>query len=176
MKARPGRRTSRLEFVVALTLAALFAGWWATRFVEAQADVRILRVREVATTMRMLSRELHLQALLANRAVLSGEMSSSYGPVDMLAGHPAASARGIGQLMAKHASARQMVCAAVQLPDPARSGEPINAFECAPSELEPALRERCAARFMPPLWPGGEPTVTFLFHSARVVGQPCAVD
>ena len=68
MQARPGRRTSRLEFVVALTLAALFAGWWATRFVEAQADVRILRVREVATTMRMLSRELHLQALLANRA------------------------------------------------------------------------------------------------------------
>ena len=52
MTTRPGRRTSKLEFVVALTLVAVFAGWWATRFISAQADVRILRVREVASAMR----------------------------------------------------------------------------------------------------------------------------
>ena len=176
MRARPGRRTSKLEFVVALTLVAMFAGWWATRFLSAQADVRILRVREMATTMRMLAREIHLQAVVANQADITGTMRTAYGPVQVLDGHPTPTANGIGQLLAQHIPARQMNCAAVQMIHPARSGEAIDAFECAPSELEPAARERCAARYLAPLWPGGEPTVTFLFHSRRSVGLPCEAD
>ena len=176
MQARPGRRTSSLEFVVALALVGMFAGWWATRFVSAQADVRILRVREMAAAMRMLAREVRLQALVANQADMTGVMRTAYGPVAMLDGHPAASASGIGQLMAHHVPARQMNCGPVQLPNPARGGELVDAFECAPAELERAARERCAARYMPPLQEGGEPTVTFLFHSQRVAGLPCELD
>lgn len=176
MQARPGRRTSKLEFVVALILVAMFAGWWAARFLSAQADVRILRVREMATTMRMLAREIHLQAVVANQADITGTMRTAYGPVQVLDGHPTPTANGIGQLLAQHISARQMSCGPVQMTHPARSGEPIEAFECAPSELEQGARERCSARYLPPLWQGGEPTVTFLFHSRRSVGLPCEPD
>jgi hypothetical protein len=176
MRARPGRRTSKLEFVVALTLVAVFAGWWAIRFASAQADVRILRVREMASAMRDLAREIHLQAVVANQADITGTMRTAYGPVQVQDGHPTPSASGIGQLMAQHMPARQMVCAAVQLPHPARGGDLVDAFECAPSELEPAARERCAARYLAPLWPGGEPSVTFLFHSRRAAGLPCEPD
>ena len=175
MPTRPGRR-SQLEFVVALTLVAVFAGWWATHFVAAQADVRVLRVREMATTMRMLAREIHLQAVVANQADISGVMRTAYGPVQMLGGHPTPTAGGIGQLLAQHMPARQMSCGTVPLPNPARGGELVDAFECAPSELEPAARERCAARYLAPLWPQGEPTVTFLFHSRRAAGLPCEPD
>ena len=176
MPARPGRRTSKLEFVVALTLVALFAGWWAARFSAAQADVRILRVREMATAMRMLAREIHLQAVVANQADITGVMRTAYGPVQVQDGHPTPTLGGIGQLLAQHMPARQMNCAMVQLPNPARGGELVEAFECAPSELENAARERCAARYLPPLWQGGEPTVTFLFHSRRSAGLPCEPD
>lgn len=173
MSTRPGRRTSKLEFIVALTLVALFAGWWAMRLVEAQADVRILRVKEMATAMRMLSREIHLQALMANQADITGTMRTAYGPVQVLDGHPTATLGGIGQLIAQHMPARRMRCESIRLPDPARGGELIDAFECAPAELEGTARERCAARYLPPLWQGGEPSVTFLFHSRRVAGLPC---
>lgn len=176
MRTRPGRRTSKLEFVVALTLVAVFAGWWATRFVAAQADVRVLRVREMATAMRMLSREIHLQAVVANQADITGTMRTAYGPVQVLDGHPTPTVGGIGQLIAQHIPARQMSCASIRLPDPARGGELIDAFECAPSELEGHARERCAARYLPPLWQGGEPSVTFLFHSRRSAGLPCEAD
>jgi hypothetical protein len=176
MRARPGRRTSKLEFVVALTVVAMFAGWLATRFVSAQADVRILRVREMASAMRDLAREIHLQAVVANQADITGTMRTAYGPVQVLDGHPTPTANGIGRLMAEHMPARQMNCGAVQLPHPARSGEWVDAFECAPSELETAARERCAARYVAPLWPGGEPSVTFLFHSRRAAGLPCEPD
>jgi hypothetical protein len=176
MNARPGRRTSKLEFVVVLTLVAMFTGWWATRWFEAQADVRILRVREMASAMRMLSREIHLQAVVDNKADITGVMRTAYGPVQVLDGHPTASAEGIGQLMAKHMPTRQMVCGPVEVPDPVRGGQPVIAYECSPAELEPGQRERCAARYLPPLWPGDEPTVTFLFHSKRVAGQPCAAE
>jgi hypothetical protein len=173
---RPGRRTSKLEFVVALTLVALFAGWWAARFAAAQADVRVLRVRETATTMRLLSREIHLQAVVANQADITGTMRTAYGPVQVLDGHPTPSANGIGRLLALQLPVRQMSCGPVQMAHPARGGELIDAFECAPTELESAARERCAARYLPPLWPGGEPTVTFLFHSHRAAGLPCEPD
>jgi hypothetical protein len=176
VNARPGRRTSKLEFVVALTLAAMFAGWWATRFSAAQADMRILRVREVATTMRMLSREIHLQAVVANQADITGTLRTAYGPVQVLDGHPTPTAGGIGQLLAQHIPARVMSCGPTQVPHPVRDGELLDAFECAPSELEHAARERCTARYLPPLWQGGEPTVTFLFHSRRVSGLPCEPD
>ena len=176
MSTRLGRRTSKLEFVVALTLVALFAGWWATRFSAAQADVRILRVREMANEMRMLSREIHLQAVVANQADITGVMRTAYGPVQVLDGHPTPTLGGIGQLVAQHISARGMSCGAVQLPHPALGGALIDAFECAPAELDPSVRERCTARYLPPLWQGGEPMVTFLFHSRRVAGLPCAVD
>ena len=176
MSTRPGRRTSQLEFAVALTLVALFAGWWATRFVAAQADVRILRVKEMATAMRMLSREVHLQAVVAQQGDMTGVIRTGYGLIEMQDGHPTASASGIGQLMAQHMPARQMSCAPMQVPDPARSGQWISAFECAPAELQGLVRERCAARYLPPLWQGGEPTVTFLFHSKRAAGLPCELD
>ena len=176
MLPRPGRRVSQLELAVALTLVALFAGWWATRFVAAQADVRILRVKEMATAMRMLSREVHLQALVANQGDVSGLVRTDHGPIAMQGGHPTASADGIGRLMVAHAPARQMSCAEVQVLDPARSGRWLQAYECAPAELAGAARERCAARYLPPLWQGGEPTVTFLFHNKRLAGLPCELD
>jgi hypothetical protein len=176
VNARPGRRTSKLEFVVALTLVALFAGWWAARFSAAQADMRILRVREVATTMRMLSREIHLQAVVANQADITGTMRTAYGPVQVLDGHPTPTAGGIGRLLAQHIPARSMSCGPMQMAHPAGGDQLIDAFECAPSELEPGARERCAARYLPPLWQGGEPTVTFLFHSRRAAGLPCEPD
>jgi hypothetical protein len=176
MPSRPGRRTSQLELAVALTLVALFVGWWATRLVAAQADVRILRVKEMATAMRMLSREVRLQALVAQQGDVTGMIRTDHGNIEMLDGHPTARADGIGRLMAVHAPARQMSCAAVPVPDPARRGQWLDAFECAPAELTGAARERCAARYLAPLWPGGEPTVTFLFHSKRLAGLPCELD
>jgi hypothetical protein len=176
MSTRPGRRTSKLEFVVALTLVAVFAGWWAMRFTAAQADIRVVRVRDMATAMRELSREIHLQALVANQADITGVMRTAYGPVQVLDGHPTPSLAGIGQLLAQHVSARQMHCGPIRLPDPARGGEQIDAFECAPTELDAGARERCAARYLPPLWEGGEPSVTFLFHSRRSAGLPCVAE
>ena len=168
-----GRHSSQLEFVIALTLVAAFAGWLALRFQSAQADVRVVKVREVASAMRMLSREVHLQAQVARQSDLTGVLPTAYGPVNLQRGHPSADASGIGQLMAQYVPARQMACAAVQVPHPIHSDKTVNAFECAPSELTAAERTLCAARYVPPLWEGGEPMVTFLLRGRSVAGSAC---
>jgi hypothetical protein len=171
--ARPGHRTSQLEFVIALTLVAAFAGWLALRFQSAQADVRVVKVREVASAMRMLSREVHLQAQVAHQSDLTGVLPTAYGPVNLQRGHPSSDASGIGQLMAQYVPARQMACAAVQLPHPIHTEQSVNGFECAPSELTAAERARCAARYLPPLWEGGDPMVMFLLRGRSDVGSAC---
>jgi hypothetical protein len=171
--ARPGRHTSQLEFVIALTLVAAFAGWLALRFQSAQADVRVVKVREVASAMRMLSREVNLQAQVAHQGDLTGVLPTAYGPVNLQRGHPSADAVGIGQLMAQYVPARQMVCAAVQVPHPIHSHQTIHGFECAPSELTAAERALCAARYLPPLWEGGDPMVTFLLRGRSDAGLAC---
>ena len=168
----PGRSTSQFEFVITLTLVATFGGWLALRFQSAQADVRVVKVKEVAAAMRMLPREVHLQAQVARsgaaQADASGDMTgvlpTAYGPVAMLRGHPSADARGIGQLLAQYVPARQMACAVVVLPHPLHANQTVNAYECAPSELTASERSHCAARYLPPLWEGGDPVVTFLLR------------
>ena len=168
-----GRHSSQLEFVIALTLVAAFAGWLALRFQSAQADVRVVKVREVASAMRMLSREVHLQAQVARQSDLTGVLSTAYGPVNLQRGHPSADAVGIGQLMAQYVPARQMACAAVRVPHPIHTEQSVNAFECAPSELTAAERALCVARYVPPLWEGGEPMVTFLLRGRSDAGLAC---
>jgi type II secretory pathway pseudopilin PulG len=170
---RPGRKASQLEFVIALTLVAAFAAWLALRFQSAQADVRVVKVREVAAAMRMLSREVHLQAQVAHAGDITGVFPTAYGAVNLLRGQPSADAAGIGQLMAQYVPARQMACAAVQLAHPVHREQTVNAYECAPSELTSSERSRCAARYVAPLWEGGDPVVTFLLRGQSNDGVAC---
>lgn len=174
MKSRPGRRTSKLEFVVALTLLAAFAGWWAAHFASAQADVRTLQVREAAGAMRMLSLEVHLQTLVANQPDFSGMLKTAYGEIEMHSGFVAATANGIGRLVASQMPADRMSCSPLRLRHPALADQALDTVECAPTELDAAARPNCSARYRAPLWPGGEPGITFLFHSGRIEGKPCS--
>jgi len=183
----PRLGASQLEFVACLTLVAALSGWWMLQFEQAQADIRLLRVRDTAQTLRSLGVLLHLQGKL--QAQREGTARPHGTPADLPVpteqgliatshGYPRATADGIGRLLAAHASARDLRCEAIALPHPVNLQQRLEVYECAPAELPAAARAGCAARYFAPLAPGLEPGVTFVLHGqagARADEMPCAM-
>lgn len=187
MTRSPTRRmlgASQLEFVVCMALVAALSGWWMLQFEQAQADIRLLRVRDTAQTLRSLGVLLHLQGKLqAQRAGAVSTLAdlpvpTEQGLIATSHGYPRATADGIGRLLAAHASARDLRCEAIAVPHPVSPQQRLEVYECAPAELPAAARAGCAARYFAPLAPGLEPGVTFVLHGqagARGGEMPCAM-